>query len=170
MSAPINTCVLGYGLSAKVFQIPYIQLTPGLVLHSILQRTPTAANDAAADHPTAKIHSSLEAVLADPEIQLVIVSTANSTHYPMAKALLEAGKHVVVEKPFTVTAAEADDLVEVGKRAGRILTAFQSTLPCPPPRAPANRRRPPLGLGLPHAAAPHQGGHLWHAGDARLAL
>lgn len=125
----INACVLGYGLSAKTFQIPYILLTPGLALHSILQRTPTPANNAALDHPTAKVHTTFEDVLADPEIHLVIISTANSTHYSFAKALLEAGKHVVVEKPFAVTTAEADDLVAVGKRSGRVFTAFQSSNP-----------------------------------------
>lgn len=126
MSDTINVCVLGYGLSAKIFQIPYIVLTPGLVLHSILQRTPTADNDASKDHPSAKVHRSFGDVLADPEIRLTIVGTGNSSHYPMTKALLEAGKDVMVEKPFTIRTEEADELVRLAESAGRLLTVYHS--------------------------------------------
>lgn len=123
---PANVCVIGYGLSAKVFHIPYILLTPGLHLHSILQRNPTPENDAARDHPGVKVHPSLEAVCADPEIRLVIVGTSNAQHYPMAKALLEAGKDVAVEKPFTVKPEEGDELCALAKEKVRLLTVFHN--------------------------------------------
>ncbi|KAF8531446.1 ABC transporter [Trichophaea hybrida] len=119
----INTCVLGYGVSARIFQIPYILLTPGLRLHSILQRTGDSASH---DHPTAKLHRDISTVLSDPDIHLVIVSTSNASHYPITKSLLLAGKHVVVEKPFTIIASEADDLVALAKETGRLLTVFHN--------------------------------------------
>jgi predicted dehydrogenase len=123
---PINTCILGYGLSARTFQIPYIQLLPQFHLHSILQRTPTADNNAAQDHPGVKVYNNINDVCADPEIQLVIVSVANSVHYSITKQLLEAGKDVVVEKPFTVKAEEADELCQLAREKNRVLTVFQS--------------------------------------------
>ena len=126
MADTINVCVIGYGLSAKVFHIPYILLTPGLVLHSILQRSPTADNDAAKDYPSAKAHRSIYDVVADPEIRLAILSTGNLTHYPMTKTLLEAGKDVMVEKPFTIRTEEADELVQMAESKGRLLTVYHS--------------------------------------------
>ncbi|KAI5820653.1 hypothetical protein BZA77DRAFT_82052 [Pyronema omphalodes] len=123
---PINTCILGYGLSARTFQIPYIQLLPQFHLHSILQRTPTADNNAAQDHPGVKVYNNINDVCADPEIQLVIVSVANSVHYSITKQLLEAGKDVVVEKPFTVKAEEADELCQLAREKNRVLTVFQN--------------------------------------------
>jgi scyllo-inositol 2-dehydrogenase (NADP+) len=137
---PINTCIIGYGLSAKVFQIPYILETPGLHLHSILQRTPTADNAASRDYPAVKIHHDLSTVLSDPEIRLAIVTTSNASHYAITKALLLAGKDVVVEKPLTILTSEADELVALAKQTGRLLTAFHSSHPLapfsPPPANP----------------------------------
>jgi predicted dehydrogenase len=133
---PANVCVIGYGLSAKVFHIPYIQLVPGLHLHSVLQRNPTADNDASKDHPGVKVHRDLDAVCADPEIRLVVVGTSNAYHYTMTKALLNAGKDVIVEKPFTVYPAEADELCVLAKEKGRLLTVFQSLSPGPSPLTP----------------------------------
>lgn len=127
----INTCVLGYGLSAQTFQIPFIVATEGLRLHSILQRpaapgTTAGRASAAADHPDVRIHPSIDAVCADRDVELAVISTANASHFALACALLHAGKHVVVEKPFTVTSAEADALVALAADKHRVLTVFHS--------------------------------------------
>jgi predicted dehydrogenase len=96
MSHPINTCVLGVGLSGLTFHIPFILALPELFnLHSVLERNPLAPGGKVYErfgvHVT--IYRSLDQVLADPTIELIIIGTPNETHYPFAKACLEAGKH-----------------------------------------------------------------------------
>jgi len=122
----VGVCVIGYGLSAKTFQIPYILSTTGLSLHSIVQRSPSVDNDASKDHPTAKIFNSFDDVLGNEDVDLAIISTGNDTHYPFAKRLLEAGKDVVIEKPFTVHAPQAEELIRIAKQNRRLLTVFQN--------------------------------------------
>src|ERR1700730_2454684 len=99
-------------MSAKVFHIPLILSTPSMHLHSILQRAPTATNSAQKDHPNAKIYPSTETFLADPAIDLVVITTTPDSHFTLCKAALTAGKHVLVEKPFVPTSTEAQTLVE----------------------------------------------------------
>ncbi|EJD00967.1 NAD-binding protein [Fomitiporia mediterranea MF3/22] len=127
--APIKTCVLGTGLSGLTFQIPFILALSDLFsLHSVLERNPTSEGGKVKERfgVTTKIHRSLEDVLADPEIELIIVNTPSSTHFEFAKRSLEAGKHVLVEKPVTSTAAEARQLGELAKAKNLVLYAFQN--------------------------------------------
>ncbi|KAH6641332.1 hypothetical protein F5144DRAFT_506501 [Chaetomium tenue] len=128
MSSPkqFNVGIVGYGLSAKVFHIPFIALTPTLRLHSILQRTPTPTNSAPADHPTITHVTTLDALLADPALDIVILCTPPNTHSPFARAALDAGKHVLVEKPFVPTAREADELAALAREKGRVLCVYQN--------------------------------------------
>ncbi|KAK4119185.1 NAD(P)-binding protein [Parathielavia appendiculata] len=121
-----NVGIVGYGLSAKVFHIPFIALTPSLNLHSILQRNPSQGNSAPADHPNVTHHTALEPFLADPALDIVVLCTPPNTHYPFARAALEAGKHVLVEKPFVPTSAEADALAELARAKGRVLCVYQN--------------------------------------------
>lgn len=65
-------------------------------------------------------------LLDDPDIDLVVIATPNDTHFPLAKAALEAGKHVVVDKPFTVTLSQARELENLAKHCGRILSVFHN--------------------------------------------
>jgi predicted dehydrogenase len=93
---PIRTCVLGTGLAGLTFHIPFILALPDLfTLQSVLERNPTSDGGRLQDRfgISVKIHRSIEQVVADPEIELVIVGTPNDTHYPYTKAALEAGKH-----------------------------------------------------------------------------
>lgn len=131
----INIAILGYGFSAKTFHIPFILSTPGLTLHSIVQRAPTDFNSAAKDHPTVKTFRSTDELYTSGEssdISLVIVTTSNITHFSFCKEALENGKHVVVEKPFTTSSKEADELVALAEKHGRVLTVFQSSHHHPP--------------------------------------
>ncbi|KAK4153037.1 hypothetical protein C8A00DRAFT_34219 [Chaetomidium leptoderma] len=121
-----NVGIVGYGLSAKVFHIPFIALTPSLNLHSILQRTPSPGNSAPADHPSITHHTTLDALLADAKLDIVVLCTPPNTHAPFARAALEAGKHVLVEKPFVPTAAEADALAALARARGRVLCVYQN--------------------------------------------
>lgn len=96
MSKPIRTCVLGVGLAGLTFHIPFILALHDLfTLHSVLERNPTQDGGSVKRRfgISVKIHRTLEAVIADPEIELVIIGTPNATHYDFAKSLLLSGKH-----------------------------------------------------------------------------
>jgi len=121
-----NVGVIGYGMSAKVFHIPLIEITPSFTLSAIVQRTPTPGNDASKDHPSAKLYHSSDELIADKSIDVIIVTTPPSTHFSLAKASLEAGKHVLVEKPFVPTSAEAITLEEISRSAGKQLAVYQN--------------------------------------------
>ncbi|TDZ32401.1 scyllo-inositol 2-dehydrogenase (NADP(+)) IolW [Colletotrichum spinosum] len=121
-----NVGIIGYGLSAKVFHIPFINLTPQFNLHSIVQRKPTASSSAPNDYPTLKHHTSLEPMLRDPEVDIVNILTPPNTHFSFAKQALQAGKHVLVEKPFVPTVAEAEELIQIAKTNNRLICVYQN--------------------------------------------
>ncbi|TDZ21589.1 putative oxidoreductase [Colletotrichum orbiculare MAFF 240422] len=121
-----NVGIIGYGLSAKVFHIPFINLTPQFNLHSIVQRKPTASSSAPNDYPTLKHHTSLEPMLQDPEVDIVNILTPPNTHFSFAKQALQAGKHVLVEKPFVPTVAEAEELIQIAKTNNRLICVYQN--------------------------------------------
>lgn len=125
-SAPFNVAVIGYGLSAKVFHIPFIQAVPQFKLYGIVQRSPKPDNDASKDFPDAKVYASVEEAYADPEVAVIVITSIPETHFAMTKAALEAGKHVVVEKPFVPTSAEADELIRIAQKAGKLLGVYQN--------------------------------------------
>jgi scyllo-inositol 2-dehydrogenase (NADP+) len=76
--------------------------------------------------PTAKRYDSFESILEDNSIDLVVVNTPTYTHYPYAKRALEANKHVIVEKAFTTTLAEAVELAELAKNKRKLLSVYQN--------------------------------------------
>ena len=119
----LNVALCSYGMSGKVFHAPLISAEPRLHLHSILQRNePTAL----ADYPQVNIVKSFEELISNPDIHLVVVNTPNEHHYPMTKAALLAGKHVVVEKPFTLSLAEGNELIALAQQNNLILSVFQN--------------------------------------------
>lgn len=115
-----------HSLSAKVFHIPFVGVAKGLKLHSIVQRSPVEGNSAPADHPSLKHFTSIDAMLADPEIDLVVLSTPPNTHFDLAKKIIEAGKHVLAEKPFVPTSAQADILVKLAREKNKLLCVYQN--------------------------------------------
>lgn len=123
MQAPIVTSLLSYGMSGEVFHAPLLDVHPGFRMKSILQRTSDKAKHY---YPYVNIVRTLDDVLNDPEVELVIVNTPNTTHFEYATKSLEAGKHVVVEKPFTNTVQEARQLIELARKSKRMLSVFQS--------------------------------------------
>ncbi len=118
----IDVGVVGFGLGGRAFHAPIIHAVPGLRLAAIVQRTGVSARQF---YPEAKIVRDLEELLAIPTISLVAIATPNETHFPFAKRCLEAGRHVVVDKPFTTTLAEARELVELARKQNRIVTVYQ---------------------------------------------
>jgi len=128
-SGPIRTAVLGTGLSGLTFHVPFILALPEqFTLQAVLERNPKSEGGKLQERfgVSVKIHRSLEEVLGDEEIDLVVVGTPNETHYPFAKAALEAGKHVLVDKPVTVNSAQAKELGELAKSKKLVLYAFQN--------------------------------------------
>jgi scyllo-inositol 2-dehydrogenase (NADP+) len=123
MTKPINTALLSYGMSGEVFHGPLLMANPGFHLSAVVQRKSDSAHQ---HYPSIKVIRTVDEVIQDPDIELVIVNTPNETHFPFAVKAMEAGKHVVVEKPFTVTVKEADELIELSKKKNKILTAFQN--------------------------------------------
>ncbi|KAJ5856109.1 dehydrogenase [Penicillium soppii] len=121
-----NVGIIGYGLSAKIYQIPFIRAAKNLNLYAVVQRTPKPNDDAEKDWPGIKSFRSTELLIKDPAVDVVVVTTAPDSHLELAKLALNAGKHVVVEKPFTPTYEEAQELVELAKKQNRLLTVYQS--------------------------------------------
>jgi len=122
-STPVlHVGIVGFGLSGQVFHAPFIDVNPKFNLHSIV----TTGTLAAHNYPKAHILSSYTDLLANPDIDLVIVCSPNTLHYSQAKAALLAGKHVVVEKPFTVNSTEAQSLIEICRQSGKYLFPFHN--------------------------------------------
>ena len=117
----IEVGLVGFGLGGRCFHAPVIKAVEGLRLTAIVQRTGDEANKA---YPDARIARSLDELLDIEAIQLVVISTPNQTHFPFALRCLEAGRDVVVDKPFTNTVQEAVELVQTAKRLGRVLTVY----------------------------------------------
>ncbi|KAK1722664.1 hypothetical protein CaCOL14_010947 [Colletotrichum acutatum] len=121
-----NVGIIGYGLSAKVFHIPFINLTPQFKLHSIVQRKPTASSSAPNDYPELKHHTSLEPMLQDPDVDIINILTPPNTHFSFSKQALQAGKHVLVEKPFVPTIEEAEELIQIARENERLICVYQN--------------------------------------------
>jgi scyllo-inositol 2-dehydrogenase (NADP+) len=113
---------MGYGLSGATFHAPLLAVDPAFTLSAIATRN---AGAVASAWPDARVVS-VEAMLADPELDLIIVATPNDSHGPLAERALRAGKHVVVEKPFTLDSAEAARLGALARERGRCLAVFHN--------------------------------------------
>jgi predicted dehydrogenase len=123
---PFRVGIIGYGLSAKVFHIPFIKFVPDFELYAIVQRSPKPDDDAAKDWPGVKIYRSAEELVGDKAVDLVVVTTAPVSHFELAKMAMEKEKNVLVEKPLTPTEREARELVGLAKEKGVVLTVYQN--------------------------------------------
>lgn len=119
----IEVGLVGFGLAGRAFHAPVIRAVPGLHLAAILQR---GGAEAAEKYPDARIVRSMDELLAMREIRLVVIATPNETHYPFARQCLEAGRDVLVDKPFTTTLEEAKSLVKLAKETSRLLSVYQN--------------------------------------------
>lgn len=123
MQPHLNVALIGYGFVGKVFHAPLIANTPGLRLHTVVS---SDARKVLADHPGMRVVAEPEAAFADPDIDLVVVAAPNPVHAALASAALAQGKHVVVDKPFTVSLQQAQRVTADADRAGRIVSVFQN--------------------------------------------
>ena len=120
---PITTALLSFGMSGEVFHAPLLSFHPGFRMKTILQRKSESSKQY---YPSVNVVRNFDEILNDPQIDLVIVNTPNETHFDYTSKALEAGKHVVVEKPFTNTTQEAQQLITLAKKKNKVLSVFQS--------------------------------------------
>lgn len=119
----LQVALIGYGGAGRIFHAPLISGVPGLQLNAIVSSQHAAV---LADWPGVRSLASANVALADPAIDLVVIATPNASHFELAKSALNAGKHVVVDKPCTVTLAETDALLALAKANNKVLTVFQN--------------------------------------------
>lgn len=118
----IGVGLIGYGLGGRAFHAPYVDVAPGMVLRAIVSRDPAKVH---ADRPTTRVVSDVDALLAEPGIDLVIVSSPDALHADHAIAALNAGKHVLIDKPFATSLADARRIIAADTR-GQVLTVFHN--------------------------------------------
>jgi predicted dehydrogenase len=119
----IKTGIASYGLSGQVFHAPFISVHPQFDLTAIAERSKDLAR---ARYPQTRIVRSFDELLAMDDLELIVINTPDDTHFDYARRALTAGKHVVVEKPFTNTTAEGEALIALAGQQGKMLCAFQN--------------------------------------------
>jgi scyllo-inositol 2-dehydrogenase (NADP+) len=117
----IDVGLIGFGLAGRYFHAPVIRAVPGLRVAAILQRTGDSAGKL---YPEARIVRTLDDLLAVESLKLIVIATPNPSHVPIAKRCLEAGRHVVVDKPFTLNVAEARELITLARSMNLVLTVY----------------------------------------------
>ncbi len=119
----INVGLASFGMSGEIFHAPFLHVHPGFKIVKILERTKNKSRDR---YSYANIVRSFEEITGDGNIDLVIVNTPDHYHYDMALQAIGAGKHVVVEKPFTLKVQEADELIAASAQKGKLLSVYQN--------------------------------------------
>ena len=119
----IITGVLSYGMSGRVFHTPFIANNDRFELRAVVERSTKKAQ---LDYPSIISYDSVEELLADDAIELVIINTPNDTHVSLAKQALLAGKHVLIEKPFAPTLSEAKELFDLGRKVGKFVLPYHN--------------------------------------------
>ncbi|RQO72405.1 oxidoreductase [Pedobacter sp. KBW06] len=123
MEKEIITGLMAYGMSGKVFHAPFVHAHPGFKLHAVTERNHKNAEN---DYPGIISYSSIEELIGDEKIELIIINTPNNTHYDYAKKALAAGKHILVEKPFAASSAEAKEIFSLAKQLDKKVLFYQN--------------------------------------------
>src|SRR5208337_3236354 len=117
----IRVGLVGFGLGGRVFHAPLISSVEGLELSAVVERT---TNHAVERYPGITTYRTLDAMLADPTLNMIVVSTPSGTHFELTRQVLEAGKNVVVDKPVAVTSAEVAELMHLAAKKNLLLAPF----------------------------------------------
>ena len=126
MASIIRTGIIGYGLSGRVFHAPFIDVVEGFELTKISTSNPERVQMISERYPQTVVVPNPQNIIEDPEIDLVINTSPTVDHARWAREALLAGKHVMLEKPFTASVKEADELIEIAKRNEKILTVYHN--------------------------------------------
>jgi scyllo-inositol 2-dehydrogenase (NADP+) len=119
----VGVGLVGYGLAGSALHAPLIGAEPRLRLHAVASRHPEKVHR---DVPAVPVVATPAALLEDPAVELVVVAAPNALHHQLAGAALRAGRHVVVDKPFVTSSSEADELIHLAGREGRLLSVFHN--------------------------------------------
>lgn len=119
---PIHVGLAGFGMSGRIFHAPFIHADPRFILRKVYER---ASERSIEEYPETKVVHSFEELLAD-DVELVVITTPNQLHVPMAAQALSAGKHVVVEKPFAASSQEAEELCRLAEANRVLLSVYQN--------------------------------------------
>ncbi len=119
----IGVGLIGYGLAGRVFHAPLIRAVPRLRLAAVVQRS---GDDATRAFPEARVVRSADELLSLADIRLVVIATPNTSHFELTRKSLQAGRDVIVDKPFAPTSQEAAELIRIAQRSGRLLSVFQN--------------------------------------------
>ncbi len=122
-SSILKAGLVGYGFAGQTFHAPVLSAVPGLALAAVASSQPHKVH---ADWPAVDVVPDMDALLRRADIALIVIAAPNAQHHPLAKAALEAGKHVVVDKPFTLDAAQARELATLAQRKGCLLSVYQN--------------------------------------------
>ncbi len=124
----IQVGLIGFGFAGRIFHSNVLQAVEGLELAAIVQRSGPKSGDsgAATAFPQVRILTSVEELLEDSSIRLVVVATPNATHLPIARQCLLAGRDVVIDKPFALSSTEAAELIRLARERGRLLSVYQN--------------------------------------------
>src|SRR5215204_1298646 len=120
---PINTAICSFGMSGWVFHAPFITTNPGFNFYGVWERTKNLAQE---NYPGVKTFRTLEDMLADKNVELVIVNTPSVTHFQFAMEAILAGKHLIVEKPFTATVLQAEELIAAAKKKNVKISVYHN--------------------------------------------
>lgn len=119
----VKAGLCAFGMSGKVFHAPFLKEHPGFFISAVVERSKEESKE---KYPEATIYRSVEEMLQNADVELVIINTPVQTHYEYAKKALEAGKNIIVEKPFTVNVEEAEELVKLADEKGLFLSVYQN--------------------------------------------
>ena len=122
-AAPLNVALLGYGFASKTFHAPLLVNVPGVRLSHIVSSDGAKVHK---DYKDIAVLAKPEEVFALPEVDVIVIATPNGTHFDLARKALTAGKHVVVDKPFTNTVSDGMELIKLARSKGKVLSVFQS--------------------------------------------
>lgn len=123
MGKIINTGLLSFGMSGKVFHAPFVEAHKGFAFKAITERNQKQVQQI---YPEVTSYNSADDLIGDETLDLIIVNTPNYTHFEYAKTALLAGKHVLVEKPFTITVSEAQSLFELAEKQNKKIMVYQN--------------------------------------------
>lgn len=127
MEKILSVVLIGYGTGGSIFHAPFINACQGMKLAAVVTSNPERQKSIKQSYPHTRIYDSMEAMLKDKDqFHLAVITTPNRLHHDQAKTCLEAGLHVVVDKPFCLTAAQAEELITLAEARGKIVAPYHN--------------------------------------------
>ncbi|RVU86663.1 oxidoreductase [Leucothrix sargassi] len=119
----IKTALIGYGFSSQTFHIPFLLCNSDYQITAISSSKPDVVKQAL---PDVTVYSDAQQLIREADVDLVIITTPNEYHFPLAKLALEQGKHIVIEKPFVTNTQDGLALIELAEQQQRVASVFQN--------------------------------------------